>query len=497
MVWVPFLIRYLLVSNKKVRVRFAPSPTGDLHVGNIRTALFDWAYARHTGGEFIFRIEDTDRERVTDEYIQAAIDTLKWLGLDWDEGPEVGGNFGPYLQSQRLEIYADWAAKFLAQGDAYHCYCSSEELEARREAQKKANVAPGYDGKCREISADDLAKYQGEGRKPVLRMRMPDGSTTFTDSIRGEVTFDHNFVPDFVLVRGDGSPLYTLAVAVDDVMMKITHVLRGEDLLSSTPRQIRVYQAMGVAPEDYPTFAHLPFVMGQDNAKLSKRNGEVSIAWYRDRGFLPEAICNYLALLGWSPGEDRENVTMKELTELFTVERVHSSPARFDMKKLEAINGDKIRLLDLDDLLKRTTPFLIKDGIITGTPEELAIVKSALPIIQERIATLAEVTPMLKFLFAMNFVIDEQELPKVKEAQAQDVLKKANEVLQGLSDWNHGAIEAVLRAALIEGMGLKPRIAFGSVRVAITGSHISPPLFESMELLGRERSLARVAAAIN
>lgn len=496
MVWVPFLIRYRLVSNKKVRVRFAPSPTGDLHVGNIRTALFDWAYARHTGGEFIFRIEDTDRERVTDEYIQAAIDTLKWLGLDWDEGPEVGGNFGPYLQSQRLDIYAEWAAKFLAQGDAYHCYCSSEELEARREAQKKANVAPGYDGKCREILADDLAKYKSEGRKPVLRMRMPDGSTTFTDSIRGVVTFDHNFVPDFVLVRGDGSPLYTLAVAVDDVMMKITHVLRGEDLLSSTPRQIRVYQAMGVAPEDYPTFAHLPFVMGQDNAKLSKRNGEVSIAWYRDRGFLPEAICNYLALLGWSPGEDRENVTMKELTELFTVERVHSSPARFDMKKLEAINGDKIRLLDIEDLLKRATPFLVKDGVITGTPEELAIVKSALPIIQERIATLAEVTPMLKFLFAKNFAIDVEELPKVKEAQAQDVLKKANEVLQDLTDWSHQSIEAALRAALIEGMGLKPRIAFGSVRVAITGSHISPPLFESMELLGRERSLARVAAAI-
>ena len=253
-------------SGKEVRVRFAPSPTGDLHVGNIRTALFDWAYARHTGGKFIFRIEDTDRDRVTDEYIQAAIDTLKWLGLTWDEGPEVGGPNGPYLQSQRLDIYAEWAAKFLAQGDAYYCYCSSEELEARREAQRAANVAPGYDGKCREISADDLARYTSEGRKPVLRMRMPDGSTTFTDAIRGDVTFDHNFVPDFVLVRGDGSPLYTLAVAVDDVMMKVTHVLRGEDLLSSTPRQIRVYQAMGVAPQDYPTFAHLPFVMGQDNA---------------------------------------------------------------------------------------------------------------------------------------------------------------------------------------------------------------------------------------
>ena len=481
---------------RPVRVRFAPSPTGDLHVGNIRTALFDWAYARHTGGQFIFRIEDTDRERVTDEYIQAAIDTLKWLGLTWDEGPEVGGPYGPYLQSQRLDIYAEWAAKFLAQGDAYYCYCSSEELEERREAQRKANVAPGYDGKCRTISPEDLARYTSEGRKPVLRMRMPDGSTTFTDSIRGDVTFDHNFVPDFVLVRGDGSPLYTLAVAVDDVLMKVTHVLRGEDLLSSTPRQIRVYQAMGVKPEDYPTFAHLPFVMGQDNAKLSKRNGEVSIAWYRDRGFLPEAICNYLALLGWSPGDDRENVTMHELTELFTVERVHSSPARFDMKKLEAINGDKIRLLSLDDLLTRSLPFLQKANVIDGTDAEIAVVKSALPLIHERIATLAEVVPMLRFLFATKFEVDPDSAPKIQDEQSQAVLIKTNEVLQAVVDWDHATLESVLRVALIEEMGLKPRIAFGAVRIAVTGSHISPPLFESMELLGRERSLERINSAI-
>jgi glutamyl-tRNA synthetase len=481
---------------RPVRVRFAPSPTGDLHVGNIRTALFDWAYARHTGGQFIFRIEDTDRERVTDEYIQAAIDTLKWLGLTWDEGPEVGGPYGPYLQSQRLDIYAEWAAKFLAQGDAYYCYCSSEELEERREAQRKANVAPGYDGKCRTISPEDLARYTSEGRKPVLRMRMPDGSTTFTDSIRGEVTFDHNFVPDFVLVRGDGSPLYTLAVAVDDVLMKVTHVLRGEDLLSSTPRQIRVYQAMGVKPEDYPTFAHLPFVMGQDNAKLSKRNGEVSIAWYRDRGFLPEAICNYLALLGWSPGDDRENVTMHELTELFTVERVHSSPARFDMKKLEAINGDKIRLLSIDDLLTRSLPFLQKANVIDGTDAEIAVVKSALPLIHERIATLAEVVPMLRFLFATKFEVDPDSAPKIQDEQSQAVLVKTNEVLQAVVDWDHSTLESVLRVALIEEMGLKPRIAFGAVRIAVTGSHISPPLFESMELLGRERSLERINSAI-
>ena len=484
------------MDKKEVRVRFAPSPTGDLHVGNIRTALFDWAYARHTGGTFIFRIEDTDRERVTDEYIQAAIDTLKWLGLTWDEGPEVGGPNGPYLQSQRLDLYATWAAKFLEQKDAYKCYCSADELEAVREAQRAANQVPGYNGNCRDLSADQIAKFEAEGRKPVIRMRMPDGGTTFTDLIRGEVSFDHNFVPDFVLVRGDGSPLYTLAVAVDDVLMKVTHVLRGEDLLSSTPRQIRVYQAMGVKPEDYPVFAHLPFVMGQDNTKLSKRNGEVSIAWYRQAGYLPEAICNYLALLGWSPGDDLENISMKELTELFTVERVHSSPARFDMKKLEAINGDKIRALTIDEFMTWALPFLTQAGVISGTPEELALVKQALPIIQERITTLAEIPPMLKFLFVKEFAVDADSLPKISDSQSKEVLKVSYEQLQSLGDWTHESIEGVLRAALIDGMALKPRIAFGAVRIAVTGSHISPPLFESMQLLGRDKSLARIKASL-
>ena len=481
---------------KKVKVRFAPSPTGDLHVGNIRTALFDWAYARHTGGTFLFRIEDTDTTRVTDEYIQAAIDTLKWLGLNWDEGPEVGGDNGPYLQSQRLHIYAEWAQKFLDQKDAYHCYCTPAELEATREAQRAANVAPGYDGKCRNLTAEQIAAYKAEGREAVVRMRMPDGSTTFVDEIRGEVSFDHKFVPDFVLVRADGSPLYTLAVAVDDVLMKVTHVLRGEDLLSSTPRQIRVYQAMGVKTEDYPVFAHLPFVMGQDNAKLSKRNGEVSIAWYREQGYLPEAICNYLALLGWSPGDDRENITMKELCELFTVEKVHSSPARFDMKKLEAINGDKIRALTIDEFLKWSLPFLTKAGIITGTDSEIALVKSALPIIQERIVKLDEVPQMLKFLFVKEFAVEAEGVSKITDSVSKDILKRSLKELEPLSSWTHENIEAALRASLIEEMGLKPRIAFTAVRIATTGSTISPPLFESMELLGKDASLARIAAAL-
>ena len=482
--------------NKEVRVRFAPSPTGDLHVGNIRTALFDWAYARHTGGKFIFRIEDTDKERVTDEYINAAIETLQWLGLNWDEGPEVGGPNGPYLQSQRLDIYKKYSNQFINDGFAYHCYCSATELEAEREAQKAANQAPGYSGKCRNISETDLARYKSEGRQPVVRMRMPEGTTTFNDAIRGEVTFDHKFVPDFVLVRADGSPLYTLAVAVDDVLMNVTHILRGEDLLSSTPRQFQVYRAMGKSEADFPVMAHLPFVMGTDNAKLSKRNGEVSIAWYRERGFLPEAICNYLALLGWSPGDDVENISMDQLVELFTIERVHSSPARFDMKKLEAINGDKIRALTLDELTNRILPFLKRDQIISGNPEEITIVKSAVPIIQERIATLAEASSMLKFLFVKDFKVEESELPKLQEPQAQEVLRKTLEVLEPLTEWSHVDIENTLRTALLDGMGLKPRIAFGSVRVAVTGSHISPPLFESMELLGKERSIDRLKQGI-
>ena len=482
--------------SRPVKVRFAPSPTGDLHVGNIRTALFDWAYARHTGGTFLFRIEDTDTTRVTDEYIKAAIDTLNWLGLDWDEGPEVGGDNGPYLQSQRLDIYTHWAHTFIEQKDAYYCYCTPQELEAVREAQRAANQAPGYNGHCRELSAEQIAEYKRQERGAVVRMRMPEGTTTFVDLIRGEMQFDHKFVPDFVLARADGSPLYTLAVAVDDVLMKVTHILRGEDLLSSTPRQIRVYQAMGLKEQEYPVFAHLPFVMGADNAKLSKRNGEVSIAWYRDKGFLPEAICNYLALLGWSPGDDRENVTMKELCELFTVEKVNSSPARFDMKKLEAINGDKIRALTIEDFLSWVLPFLIKAGVISGTPDEIELVKRALPIIQERIIMFSEVPAMLNFLFVQELTIESESLPKIKDADAKVILKRSLKELAPISDWTHTIIEAALRTSLIDEMGLKPRVAFGAVRIATTGGAVSPPLFESMELLGKEASLARISAAL-
>lgn len=486
---------------KEVRVRFAPSPTGDLHVGNIRTALYDWAYARHTGGTFVFRIEDTDRSRVTDEYINAAIDTLRWLGLDWDEGPEVGGPYGPYLQSQRLHLYAEWAQRFLDSGDAYRCYCTPERLEALRQEQRSRNQPPGYDGHCRTLSPEQVAAYEAEGRTPVLRFRMPPGETRFVDAIRGEVVFDNANVPDFVLQRADGSPLYTLAVAVDDVLMRITHVLRGEDLLSSTPRQLAVYRAMGVQPDDFPVFGHLPFVMGQDNAKLSKRNGEVSIAWYRQEGFLPEAICNYLALLGWSPGEDREDFTLEEMARDFTIERVNANPARFDLKKLEAINGDKIRALTTEDFVTRSLPFLQRDGLVSHDPtdEELRLVAGAAPLVQERVGRLTEVVPMMGFLLVdeQHFTIDPEAAARSLTEDSRPVLEAAVSALSEVESWDTASIEKALRSALVDGLGLKPKNAFGPVRVAVSGRRVSPPLFESMELLGRDRSLRRLRGALD
>ena len=484
-----------------VRVRFAPSPSGDLHVGNIRTALYDWAFARRTGGTFVLRIEDTDQTRVTPEYIASALDTLRWLGLQWDEGPEVGGRYGPYLQSERLAIYAEWLDHLLRTGHAYYCYCTPEELAARREAARSAGGPSGYDAHCRVLTAEQVAAYRAEGRKPVVRFRMPEGSTTFTDLVRGEVTFDHAHVPDFVLARADGSPLYTLAVAVDDVLMKITHVVRGEDLLSSTPRQIAVYRAMGVAEADFPVFAHLPYVLGKDGQRLSKRNGVVSVNWYREEGFLPEAIDNYLALLGWSPGDNREEFSLADLAAEFDLARVNKNPAQFDVKKLEAINGDKIRALEPADFVARITPFLERVEMVATPPgaDQAALIEAAAPLIQTRISRLTEAVGMLAFLFAGDdggFKVEPEDAERVLTPDALPVLQAAEAVLAGVEPWTHEAIEAVLKEALIEGLGLKPRVAFAPVRVAVTGKRVSPPLYESIELLGRERTLHRLAAAI-
>ena len=489
-----------MIENEHARVRFAPSPSGDLHVGNIRTALYDCAFARRTGGTFVLRIEDTDQARVPGEYVTSALGTLRWLGLDWDEGPEAGGEYGPYQQSQRLGIYADWAARFLADGHAYHCYCTPDELAQRRAAARAAGGPSGYDGHCRDLSPEQVAGYQAEGRLPVLRLRMPDGSTTFTDLVRGEVTFDHAFVPDFVLQRADGSPLYTLAVAVDDVLMKITHVVRGEDLLSSTPRQLAVYRAMGVAEADFPLFAHLPYVLGQDGQKLGKRNGVASVNWYREEGFLPEAMCNYLALLGWSPGENRESFTLAEMAAEFDLARVNKNAAQFDLRKLESMNGDKIRALDPADFVARITPFLQRAGLVAAppSPAQERLVAAAAPLIQTRISRLTEAAGLLGFLLVSDedFAVDPDDAAKALTADSERVLKAAEAALADVQPWTAEAIEAALKHALLDELGLKPRPALAPVRAAVTGRRVAPPLYQSIELLGRERTLARLEHAI-
>jgi glutamyl-tRNA synthetase len=483
-----------------VRVRFAPSPSGDLHVGNARTALYDWAYARRTGGTLVLRLEDTDRSRVQPEYIESAKQTLRWLGLDWDEGPGVGGPYGPYLQSERLGIYAEWTARFLADGSAYYCYCTSEEVAQRRKAARQAGGPSGYDGHCRELTEAQMAKYAAEGRQPAVRMRMPAGHTTFTDLIRGEVTFGHENVPDFVLARADGSPLYTLAAAADDVLMKITHIVRGEDLLSSTPRQIAVYRAMGVPEPEFPAFAHLPYVLGSDGQRLSKRNGVVSVNWYRDEGFLPEAICNYLALLGWSPGEDREEFTLAEMAAEFDLGRVNKTAARFDMRKLEAINGDKIRALAPAEFVARITPFLHRAGLVDDPPgdEQARLIEAAAPLIQERLASLTQAPGKLAFLLAddARFAVDPEEAPRLATPEAVNILRAAQSALEALTVWESATIDEALRGTLVTKLGLKPRVAFAPVRIALTGRRVAPPLFESIELLGRDRTLSRLAQAL-
>ncbi|MGH3356402.1 MAG: glutamate--tRNA ligase, partial [Nocardioidaceae bacterium] len=339
-----------------IRVRFCPSPTGNPHVGLARTALFNWAFARHNGGTFVFRIEDTDTTRDSEESYGLLLDVLDWLGLDWDEGPEVGGPHGPYRQSQRFDIYADVARRLRDTGRAYDCYCSQDELDERRERARAEGRSPGYDGHCRELTAVQVAGFRDEGRDPVLRLRMPDRTIVFDDLVRGEISFQAEHVHDYVLVRANGHPLYTLVNPVDDALMRITHVLRGEDLLSSTPRQIALYDALGaigVGDGTPPHFGHLPYVMGEANRKLSKRDPESSLLGYRERGFLPEGLLNYLALLGWAIAEDRDVFSMEEMVEAFEVHRVNPNPARFDLKKCEAINATHLRALPVAELADR------------------------------------------------------------------------------------------------------------------------------------------------
>ena len=484
-----------------VRVRFPPSPTGDLHVGNVRSALFNWAFARHHGGAFVLRIEDTDAARSTEASYRGVLDQLRWLGLDWDEGPEVGGPHGSYLQSERLDVYAEVTAKLVEGGHAYPSYSTDEESRARR--AERGDKTQGYDNFDRELTAAQLSAYRAEGRTPVLRFRMPDEPVVFQDLVRGEMRFDPEHVPDFVLSRADGSPLYPLTNPVDDALMGITHVLRGDDLLPSTARQLPLHAALrslGLATGPLPHFAHLPMVLGEGKQRLSKRKTpEASLARVRADGYLPEGILNYLALLGWSLGGDRELFTVSEMVAAFSVEKISRNPARFDVKKLAAINGIKLRELEPGDFVRRLLPFLVRAGLLTSpvSDEQLDLVAAAAPLVQERAATLVEAAGLLGFLLVVehHFEIDPAAAAKVLTPAAAPVLDAAVAALEPLASWTTAEIQTALEGALVETLGLKPRLAYGPVRVAATGSQVSPPLFESLELLGRDRTLARLRAA--
>jgi glutamyl-tRNA synthetase len=473
----------------------APSPTGSPHVGLARTALYNWAFARHHGGTFVFRIEDTDKERSTEESYRGLIEVMQWLGLDWDEGPLVGGPYGPYRQSERDHIYRVVLEELRKHGSTYDCYCTTDEVTARRKAA--GSKVQGYDGFCRELSEEQVAAFRAEGRAPIVRFRMPGGEITFTDLVRGDITFQTEFVPDYALARANGDPLYTLVNPVDDGLMEITHVLRGEDLLSSTPRQIALFEALkeiGVAKAT-PEFGHLPYVMGEGNKKLSKRDPQAHLLAYREQGFLPEGLLNYLALLGWAIAPDRDVFTLDEMVAKFDIRDVNPNPARFDIKKAEAINADHVRMLSIDELTHRVLPYLKKAGVV-GDPvhdSDAQLLELAMPLIAERINKLTEAVDMLAFLF-----VDEEHFERVDQIDdaGREVVQAAYGALSGLAHWSTAEIEEALRGALVEGLGLKPRHAFGPVRIAVTGRKISPPLFESIELLGRDRTLARLSGVL-
>jgi glutamyl-tRNA synthetase len=481
-----------------IKVRFCPSPTGTPHVGLVRTALFNWAYARRVGGTFVFRIEDTDAARDSEESYHQIIDALRWLGMDWDEGVEVGGPHEPYRQSQRTEIYMDVIDKLKESGHVYESFLSAEEIEERNKANGRA-VQLGYDNSERELSQADRERYLAEGRQPALRLRVPDQDITFDDLVRGEITFPAGSFPDFVVVRPGGQPLYTLVNPVDDALMGITHVLRGEDLLSSTPRQIALYNAMYEAgiTKFIPRFGHLPFVMGEGNKKLSKRNPESNLFLHRDRGFIPEGLLNYLALLGWSIAADRDIFTLEELCANFDVANVNPNPARFDQKKADSINASHIRLLEADDFEARILPYLQSAGVLPAAPtaEQLALLHKLAPLVQERITVLSEAAGMLGFMFLSDdqLTFEEDALSQLPE-NAKLIIETAITALRELDDFTTDSIQATLNAALVEGLGEKPRNAFGPIRTAFSGRRVTPPLFECMEFLGKERSISRLEA---
>lgn len=479
---------------KEVRVRFAPSPTGVLHIGGARTALYNWLFAKHHDGKFILRIEDTDRSRSTEEAIDAIVSSLKWLGLDWDEGPEVGGSHGPYRQTERLSFYEEALEKLLRAGVAYKCYCSPEELEDRRKLALKAGKPPGYDGRCKKLTEKEQKDYEEKGREYAVRFACPkEGETIVSDIIRGNVVFQNNVLEDFILVRANGLPIYNFAAVVDDVAMKITHIIRGIDHLSNTPKQILLYEALGLPA---PVFAHLPMILGSDGKPLSKRHGATSVEEYKKEGYLPEAILNYLALLGWSYDEKTTIFSIKDLIEKFSLEKVSKNPAIFDNVKLQWMNGCYIRELPVDKLTDLLVPIWIDAGFFAKSSDfgldKLRIIAT---LVQERIKCLTDALELTDFFFKEEIEIDPKAADKaLKNPEVSKVFEVAHEKLKELEKFDTENVEAALRSIPAE-LNVKPKLVFQPIRVAVTGKTVSPPLFETIEVLGKEGTLKRIKLA--
>ncbi|MGJ7044066.1 glutamate--tRNA ligase [Thermoanaerobacterium thermosulfurigenes] len=470
---------------KDVRVRFAPSPTGNLHIGGARTALFNWLFARHNNGKLILRVDDTDLERSTGDSMKAILDGLKWLGIDWDEGP--------LYQSKRLELYKKYADELVRQGKAYYCFCTKEELDIMRSEAQKAGKPPMYTGKCRNLSPDEVKKYMDEGKKYVVRLKVPkEGKTVVHDIIRGDVEFDNSTFDDFIIMKSDNMPTYNFATVIDDYDMEISHIIRGEEHLSNTPKQILIYEALGF---EKPEFAHVSMILAPDRSKLSKRHGATSVQEFRDLGYLPEAIINYITLLGWVPSDGEEVFTTEKSVREFTLDRVSKNPAIYDTKKLTWLNGIYIRDCDIDRLTKEVIPFLISKGLI-GDEYDYDYIRKIVSAVREREKTLSEIADAMSYYFKDDFLYDEKGVKKYFEKDGvENILREAIKALKAVDDFNLIETENAYRD-LIERLNIKSGDLFHPTRLAISGRTFGPGLFDIMELLGKEKTVERIEKAI-
>ncbi len=476
----------------KVRVRFAPSPTGELHIGGVRTALFNWLFARNQKGKFILRIEDTDFLRSRENFTTSIIENLKWLGLDWDEGPEVGGEYGPYYQSERLSIYKEYAELLLRQGKAYLCYCTTGELEAKKKEMQKAGKPPLYDGKCRNLTIHQREKFEREGRVPAVRFKVEGaGELKVRDLLRGEVKFDRKILGDFIILKSDGTPTFNFANVIDDSLMKITHVIRGDDHLSNTPRQLLIYEALGFS---IPLYAHIPMILGKDGAKLSKRHGATSITYYREKGYLPWAVVNYLALLGWSTPDSQQFFSQEELIDKFSLDRVNKSPAIFDPQKLEWMNAEYIRKLSKEELTKLIIPYLRKKGWIGEEIDDATYRKVGriAELERDRLRVLSDIVEFADFFFDKDYTYESKAVEKrLKEDHVPGLLERIKLEVKRMEHFSELELEKLLRK-LSEEFSLSTSKIFHPLRVALTGRMKGPGLFELAAVLGKDEVIRRI-----